>query len=171
MFTARTVLHPTNFSDCSRCAFQVAATLAREQGGHLIVLHVNQTLGPTVAFGEALADLRPQEYKDWLWKVLRRFQVPDPQVTVEHRMEEGDPAQVILRTAAETDSDLIVMGTHGRARLEQLVLGSVAEQVLRQASCPVVTVKRPQGTACVGGSRNAGPAPAEAEAAGSQICI
>lgn len=60
---------------------------------------------------------------------------------VHHRMEAGEPASVILRVAEENPFDLIVMGTHGRKGFERLVMGSVAERVVRQAHCPVLTVR------------------------------
>jgi nucleotide-binding universal stress UspA family protein len=62
---------------------------------------------------------------------------------VEHRLEEGEPAAQILRVAKETKAGLIVMGTHGRTGLERILLGSVAEKVLRKAVCPVLTVRIP----------------------------
>jgi nucleotide-binding universal stress UspA family protein len=63
---------------------------------------------------------------------------------LEHRLVEGDAATVILQVATEIKCDLIVMGTHGRTGLSRLLMGSVAEQVVRNASCPVLTVKTPQ---------------------------
>ena len=59
------------------------------------------------------------------------------------RVHEGDPATQIVRVAQETRCDLIVLGTHGRTGLGRLLMGSVAEQVLRKAPCPVLTVKTP----------------------------
>jgi universal stress protein A len=56
---------------------------------------------------------------------------------------EGDPAEMILRVAEEVHADLIVMGTHGRTGLSRLLMGSVAEQVVRRAPCPVLTMKAP----------------------------
>jgi nucleotide-binding universal stress UspA family protein len=138
-----TILHPSDFSHCSRLAFQLAAALARAHGARLIILHVKQTLGPMVAYGKALAQLQPEEYQEWLDKNLHRFQVPDAAVLVEHRLSEGNAATEILRVAEETGSNVIVMGTHGRTGLKRLVLGSVTEAVLRKARCPVVAVKAP----------------------------
>jgi nucleotide-binding universal stress UspA family protein len=63
---------------------------------------------------------------------------------VEHHLKEGDPAAEILRLAQEARVDLIVMGMHGRTGLGRLLMGSVAERVVRQAPCPVLTVKVPQ---------------------------
>ena len=59
-------------------------------------------------------------------------------------VELGRPTDVILRVAEEVDADLIIMGTHGRAGLRRLAMGSVAESVLRQADCPVLIVPSPQ---------------------------
>jgi nucleotide-binding universal stress UspA family protein len=74
---------------------------------------------------------------------LRRFQLSAPEVRVESRVEEGEPATGIVSAARAMESDLIVMGTHGRTGLGRLLMGSVAENVLRTAPCPVVTVKTP----------------------------
>jgi nucleotide-binding universal stress UspA family protein len=59
-------------------------------------------------------------------------------------LEEGDPVTQILRIAGEENCELIVMGIHGRTGLGRLLMGSVAEQVVRRAPCPVLTVKMPQ---------------------------
>src|SRR5439155_22269948 len=73
---------------------------------------------------------------------LNQLAVP-PGVLAERRLEEGDEAAQILRVADEAHANLIVMGTHGRTGLSRLLMGSVAEQVLRKATCPVLTVKTP----------------------------
>jgi nucleotide-binding universal stress UspA family protein len=100
----------------------------------LIVLHVVPTslAAEKRGFGDDLGD------------ELNGMAVPDQQVPTERRLEEGDPVTQILRVARETNCDLIVMGTHGRTGLGRLVMGSVAEQVVRKALCPVLTVKMPQ---------------------------
>jgi nucleotide-binding universal stress UspA family protein len=74
---------------------------------------------------------------------LRRLKPRHFKLPVERRMVQGVPAEQILRLAQETECDLIVMGTHGRTGLGRLLTGSVAEQVLRKALCPVLTVKAP----------------------------
>jgi nucleotide-binding universal stress UspA family protein len=144
MSGSRTILFPTDFSECSRQAFELARMLVQEQGARLVVLHVQHGLGPLVVYSDVFARLQPADYHEWLWKVLRRFQVPDAREPVEYRLVEGDPAREILAAAAEIDCDMIVMGTHGRSGLERLLLGSVSEQVLRKARCPVVMVKLPR---------------------------
>ena len=69
--------------------------------------------------------------------------VPDSNVPVERRLLAGDPADAIIRLAESEHIDLIVMGTHGRRGLSRLLMGSVAESVVRVAPCPVLTVKQP----------------------------
>jgi nucleotide-binding universal stress UspA family protein len=138
------ILHPTDYSEHSDYAFRLACSLARDHEARLIVLHVVMTLGAEVVpAGEAGAQLQPEGYQQQLWDALRRIQSPDPAVAVEHRLVEGDPAQEILRTAGQPGCDLIVLGTHGRTGLQRLLMGSVAEQVVRKARCPVLTVKAP----------------------------
>ena len=68
-------------------------------------------------------------------------------MTVRHRLAEGNPADEILKAAGDLPADLIVMGTHGRRGLSRMVLGSVAEAVMRKAASPVLTVRvaRPTG--------------------------
>src|SRR6516162_8848757 len=102
MARLRTILCPTDFSACSREAFRLAATLARAKGARLVVLYVNSSLGPMVAFQGALERLQPPEYGAKLRCLLRDFRVPDARVNVEHRLAEGDPVEVILRVAEET---------------------------------------------------------------------
>ena len=65
----------------------------------------------------------------------------DKQVPYEHRLITGDPATALVRLDDDEDAELIVMGSHGRTGLTRLLMGSVAEAVVRRASCPVLTVK------------------------------
>jgi nucleotide-binding universal stress UspA family protein len=144
MLTIHTILHPTDFSPPSDYAFQLACSLARDHGSRLIVLHVVTTLGPElVTHGEAESQLEPESYQQKLWADLRGVRPADPAIAVEHQLAEGDPAAAILHFIQEASVDLIVMGTHGRTGLERLLLGSVAEQVIRRSPCPVLTVKGP----------------------------
>ncbi len=145
MLPIRTILHPTDFSERSANAFEVACSLARDSGARLIVLHVLER--PVIAYtGVAMAPPAPgpsEEERKALLKRLKQVQPQAPAVAVEHRLEQGDPTIGILQVAQETGCDLIVIGTHGRTGLGRLLLGSVAEQVLRKAPCPVLTVKTP----------------------------
>jgi nucleotide-binding universal stress UspA family protein len=139
MLSLRTILHPTDFSERSRCAFSVACALARDYNAHLVVLHVDHL--PLAVYGDVLAAPRPEDYRNRLRDQLRALQSPG--VAVEHRLNEGTPVTEIIGVAEEAHADLIVMGTHGRTGLGRLLMGSVAEQVVRKAPCPVLTVRVP----------------------------
>lgn len=127
MLSIQTILHPTDLSPRSEYALQLACSLARDHGARLIVLHVVQ----------------PPEDKGIAWDALVKRQAPDPKVSMERQLEVGNPAKEILRLAQELRCGLIVMGTHGRTGLSRVLMGSVAEEVSREALCPVLTVKNP----------------------------
>jgi hypothetical protein len=83
------------------------------------------------------------DYWEEVEKALGRIRAPDPQVRLEWRLEVGDAAARILEAEQAITCDLIVMGTHSRTELGRMLLGSVAEQVVRLAPCPVLKVKTP----------------------------
>lgn len=141
MLSLHTILHPTDFSERSEFAFRLACALARDHGAHLVVMHVAHV--PVAIYAEGAVPPKPEEYQEELLEKLQQLQPADEEIEVTHRLEEGNPANEILRMAELTQADLIVMGTHGRRGLARLLMGSVAEQVVRQASCPVLTVKMP----------------------------
>jgi nucleotide-binding universal stress UspA family protein len=144
MLARKTILCPTDFSADARPAFEVAGILAREGGGQLVVLHVERPPLATLGGTTGVPPL-PVEYdRQRLREQLKRIQPSRPGIAIEHRLEYGDPVSVILRVAQEIDPDLIVMGTHGRTGLRRLLMGSVAEGVVRKASCPVLTVRIPR---------------------------
>ena len=66
----------------------------------------------------------------------------DESIHFEHKLLVGDPATAIVETAEKEDADMIVLGTHGRTGLTRLLMGSVAEAVVRRANCPVLTIKQ-----------------------------
>ena len=138
MLPIRTIVFPTDFSECADQAFPLACSLARDHGADLVVLYVNP---PPISHGEVVARRQPNGYHEELWKRLRAYEAKDLKAGVRHILEEGDAADEILRVASDNKADLIVMGTHGRSALQRLVLGSVAVKVVRQAPCPVVTVR------------------------------
>jgi nucleotide-binding universal stress UspA family protein len=147
MLPIKTILHPTDFSDCSEAAFELASSLARDYRAKLLVLHV-ATLPMTVREMGIYVLCRATDPE--LRERLRQLWPQAPGVFTEHRMVEGDPAREILRVAEETHCEVIVLGTHGRGGLGRLLMGSVAEQVLRKAPCPVVTARTlplPEGRA------------------------
>jgi nucleotide-binding universal stress UspA family protein len=138
----RAILHPTDFSEISQTALSYAAALAHDHGARLVILHAVETLGPeNVTYGEAESKRQPEAYRQRLWDDLHQVKPPRPDVPVEYVLSEEDPVQAIIQTAAERGCDLIVLGSHGRSGLKRLLMGSVAEQVVRKASCPVLVVK------------------------------
>jgi universal stress protein A len=141
MFRIATILHPTDFSPQSEHAFHLACSLARDHAGRVIVLHVAEP--PLVAPGGGMTPPLPGGVWEAIETQLRGVQTPDAKVPVEHRLEEGKPADEILRVAQDVKCDLIVMGTHGRTGLAHFLMGSVAEQVVRKATCAVLVVKTP----------------------------
>jgi len=141
MSIIQTILHPTDFSPESNYAFRVACSLAKDYNARLFLLHVMRpSMAPVLQ--EPLPD--PLEPANSQVELDERFSWPQPadsSVQVDHRVAEGDAAEEILRLAQAIQCDLIVMGTHGRTGLNRILTGSVAEEVLRQAACPVMTIK------------------------------
>jgi nucleotide-binding universal stress UspA family protein len=141
MLAIKTILYPTDFSERAGFAFDLACALARDHGARLVVLHVIELPAP---LGGDAGMYVPVPAADWvvLREKLQQLR-PAPGVAVEHRLAEGDPAAEIVYAAGEVKADLVVMGTHGRTGLRRLLMGSVAEQVVREAPCPVLTAKAP----------------------------
>jgi nucleotide-binding universal stress UspA family protein len=142
MLALKTILHPTDFSERARHAMHLACALARDHGAKLVLCHVK--LPPAVVYGEfgALPPEAPDSLES-LRRALDEVAPAEPALVAERVVVEGDPVAEIVRLARERGADLIVMGTHGRTGLGRLLMGSVAEQVLRKAPCPVLTLKAP----------------------------
>jgi nucleotide-binding universal stress UspA family protein len=125
------ILHPTDFSGRARRALALACALARG-GSRLIVLHVLKAV-----------HVVSEGYEDALMERLRGLKPDVPSIRVDYRLCEGESAAEILREAAASSCDLIVIGTQGRTGVDRLVMGSVAETALRCAGCSVLAVKVP----------------------------
>jgi nucleotide-binding universal stress UspA family protein len=141
----RKILVPIDFSDCSLDALEYALQAAKQFGAAITILHVMESASYSLDFslihaGEARAQRERLEarLKD-LTALLRR-----EGLTADHVLRGGLPTDSVLDWSREEAYDLIVMGTHGRRGVSHLVSGSVAEAVLRRASCPVLTVKSPK---------------------------
>jgi nucleotide-binding universal stress UspA family protein len=137
----KNVLVAFDFSDLSETALVYARNLARTFGGRLHLLHVsdNDFLRPTAADPRTLEEATARHLADKLTESDRTAL----QATAVVR-KSNDPAYEILQYAESENVDLIVMGTHGRKGIAHLVVGSVAERVVRSAHCPVLTVRNPQ---------------------------
>lgn len=138
----RVILHPTDFSEGCEASLRVARALARDLGARLVLFHV-------VPYGfyanEMTVPVDPGVYREALDEERQLIDGPDLKYPVEVRLARGDAAEEILRSAAELDCGLIVMGTHGRTGLSRLLMGSVTEYVVPRADCPVLAVKTPRG--------------------------
>lgn len=140
MSNIHVILHPTDYSEHSDVAFRIACSLARDYRAKLVLLHV--ALRSVTIAGEAAIAPRSEEYFQAEREKLEGISVP-AEIRVERQVAEGAPAEEILRATQAAKADLIVMGTHGRTGLARLLAGSVAEQVMRRATCPVLTVRSP----------------------------
>jgi nucleotide-binding universal stress UspA family protein len=154
MLSIQTIVHPTDFSEHSDYAFRLACSLARDQRARLVVLHVAPSF--VVSSGQLLTPIQTEFRVDQLWKDLHGIRAEDPEVRLEHRLAKGDPATEILRVAQEIHCDLLVLGTHERTGLGRLLMGSVAEQVVRKAPCTVLTVKTLPGIPAKSGAHSGG---------------
>ena len=143
----RRILVPHDFSPQATVALKTAASLAREHTGTLTVLHaiVPFYMPADVPFGLAAdtipspASFIPEQRKTLERVVSKALGTDAPRVA--YRVEVGDAAQCILEAARGADS--IVMSTHGRSGLTHLLIGSVAEKVVRHAKVPVLTIRVP----------------------------
>ncbi len=147
MIDLKTILVPSDFSVCSDAALRYGLELARKFNASVHLLHVIQdpATQPWAAEGFAvpLLEVVDQWQKDALERLRTSMPAEDrARVIVECRI--ASPYPEILRYAAEHDIDLIVMGTHGRGGVTHMLLGSIAEKVIRRAPCPVLTVRHPQ---------------------------
>ena len=143
----RNILVPTDFSAASRDAYRQARELAAAHGARLHVLHVvANTVAPNV-YTELYVPPRSEYFEGLEAAARTRLEEWVPaEDRVPFRMTEavklGVPAEEILQRIDEDPKiDMVVMATHGRRGVARLMLGSVAERVLRAARCPVVTVK------------------------------
>ena len=143
MDAIKRILVPTDFSAHADEAFRVAHTLARATGAEVVVFHVARPPAVATEGGALLAG--PGQEPTNLWERFREFQSGDPRVRVEHRVIVADRpgAAHVLEILDQLGCDLIVMGTHGRRGLRHLLFGSVTEDVVRRARCPVMVVKAP----------------------------
>jgi nucleotide-binding universal stress UspA family protein len=133
MIRIRRVLYATDFSSYSNQAYFHAVALAENHGASLTILYV-------------CAPDTPADRGYWQDQ-LEQIRPVNENILVHHVLLEGDPATEIVQYARDTHADLIVMGTHGRTGVERLLMGSVAERVMREAACSVLVVKLPKGVA------------------------
>jgi universal stress protein A len=131
----RRILCPVDFSETSVHAFSFAERLALSLSAEILLLHVfDKAVSFTVAGQTTPADPDVARH-------LESVRPSSPASSVQRVLHVGDPGEVICWLAENQECDLIVMGTHGRRGLKHLVMGSVAEYVMRHARCPLMTVR------------------------------
>jgi nucleotide-binding universal stress UspA family protein len=138
------ILCAVDFSPTSRHALEYAVALAGRLGAAVEVLHIHQA--PAYAMPDGAFELPPDllaDLTEQLQSHLDEFvkSVPQTGVTISASLREGAPYEEIVRTAKERAADMIVIGTHGRTGFSHLLMGSVAERVVRSSEVPVVTVR------------------------------
>ena len=142
----RKIIYATDYSPASRVALEIAALLARETGATLLIAHVSDREPYPVGelFDEEMAP-DPAELNE-----LNAVVPLDPRVKCEHRLLYGEPgsservrpADVLLKLAEQEHAVAIVVGTHGRTGLMHILMGGVAEEIVRRAPRTVITVKQ-----------------------------
>jgi len=140
MPSLRKILCPVDLDDNVAIALDIAEPLARQNDAKIVVLHVV----PVVLRPEAIA-LSAELYKSQVdaarWKLAELAHKHLGGLKSEIVVELGDPAAIIIATANQLPADLLVMTTHGRRGLSRLILGSVAETVMRRVRCPIMTAR------------------------------
>ncbi len=144
------ILFPTDFSHYNGAALEFAARLAAESGAVLHIVHVDDMRDLNLAMADAgYPYVLPDETEDRTEICERLVQVVPPvaEVMYQHHYLKGLPVTRIVDFAERENIDLIVMASHGRSGLVRLLMGSIAEGVLRRAPCPVLIVKQPANNA------------------------
>jgi universal stress protein A len=144
----RSILLPTDFSECGNYALSYAASLARTFRASIICLNVIEPIVPTVGYSgmtEPLPIDITEQLEDSAERELPKLAECDDcsGLEVEELVVHGEAASEIVRVAAERKVDLIVISSHGRTGLGRILFGSTAESVVRHAPCPVLVVKPP----------------------------
>jgi universal stress protein A len=148
----RSILLPTDFSDCANYALSYAASLARTFEASIVCVHVIEPIVPTVGYTGMTEPLPIADISEQLEDSAER-ELPKiaeceecAGLEVEELIVHGEAASEIVRVAKERGVDLIVISSHGRTGLGRILFGSTAEAVVRHAHCPVLVVKPSEET-------------------------
>jgi nucleotide-binding universal stress UspA family protein len=147
MINLKTILVPSDFSECSDEAVRYGLELARRFDAKVHLLHVVQDPVTQPWAAEGFSVPLFEVVDQWRTQAVERLRTAVPEAdrartTIVSTV--ATPYAEILDYAAANQVDLIVMGTHGRGGVSHMLLGSIAERVVRRAPCPVLTVRRPQ---------------------------
>jgi nucleotide-binding universal stress UspA family protein len=146
----KSILLPTDFSECGNFALSYATSIARSFGASIICVHAIESIVPTVGYTGMTEPLPIADITEQLENSAER-ELPKlaecdecAGLDVEELIVHGEAASEIVRVAKDRAVDLIVISSHGRTGLGRILFGSTAEAVVRHASCPVLVVKPPQ---------------------------
>ena len=145
MIKYRNLLCPIDFSDVSNHAFKIATDLAATFKANLHVMHVFQMPASSIPEGayevpDDMEDSIRDHFSKRLDELVKIHSTPGINITTS--LHTGFPHIEIIDSANETNADMIVMGTHGRTGFSQVLLGSVAERVIRTSDIPVLTIRK-----------------------------
>ena len=138
----KNIVVPVDFSEDSPVVYETALSVLGD-GGRLTLLHVVEFM-PAVM--EGTLGIYPhrkdiEKIKELSLERLGEIAGDHPELDIQAMVREGKPATAILEVIGELRPDLVVMGTHGRSKLDHLLIGSVTERVIRKAPCAVLTVR------------------------------
>lgn len=131
------ILCPIDFSEFNESANEHASALAKANGARIVYLHVAQPEIPYASY----AYINVEDEEKEAMRMLHELKPTVEGVEASYAVEFGVPAEQIVQYANENDIDMIVVGTHGRTGLRRVLMGSVAEAVVRKAECPVLAFK------------------------------
>jgi universal stress protein A len=142
------IVVPTDFSGCSEEAWALTRRIAGAVGSEIVLVHVFVE-PPT--YGEAPLPVDSawqviESARKWVGEELEKWAdaARAKGISVRTLVRTGSPYQEIVNLATDERADLVAMGTHGRSGMSRLLLGSVADRVIRLAPCPVLTVRKPE---------------------------
>jgi len=147
--TIRKVLVAEDFSDSSRHALEHAEMIASKFGASIELVHVIQETAALTSLGGPMVTpgiLGHEETMEVRARAQMEHQADELRgrgLIVKPRVLTGDPLECIIEVAKNIGADLLVVGTHGRTGVAHLLLGSVAESILRHSPCPVLCVRHP----------------------------
>ena len=142
------IVVPTDFSACSEDAWALARRIAGAVGSEIVLVHVfvepPSYAEPSLPVNSAWQVI--ESAGKWVEETLEKWAdaAREKGISVRTLVRTGSPYQEIVDLATDERADLVAMGTHGRSGVSRLLLGSVADRVIRLAPCPVLTVRTPE---------------------------
>ncbi len=153
MLPIKKILSPTDFSDPSLAGVRAAGELAEKFDAKILLVHAVAPIpSPTFAAAPQPTSFDVPVYRRALeeeamerLKKLREEEIPED-LDVKPFVTHGNPGRRIVKLAEEEDADLIVISGHGESGIQRLIFGSVAEKVVREAACPVLSIRTRKGS-------------------------